>query len=146
MKTIAFILIFFIAFAMSCNILNDNDGNSDLAKCDFHTSISGNLFANAPNDPLTIIDLEINGNCLKITFSASGCDGNTWEIKLIDSERIIDTHPVQRNLRLSFKNNEECTAFLTQAITFDISDLQIPDNKRVSLNIVNSGDQVLYEY
>jgi len=47
--------------------------------------ISDTLYKNAPNDHVEIIDMKIEGNCLKIKFSASGCDGSSWNVKLIDS-------------------------------------------------------------
>lgn len=143
MRTLAFILIFTTAIVMSCNILNES---LETANCDFDTIISADLYANAPGDPVAINDIEINGDCLKITFSASGCDGNTWAVKLIDSEGIRESYPAQRNLRLSLENLEICAAFLPRVSTFDISELQIPGDNRVFLNIVNSGDQILYEY
>ena len=90
--------------------------------------------------------LEINGDCLVINFSASGCDGNTWIVKLIDSEQILESNPIQRNLRISLENNEDCTAVPNKTLTFDISNLQIQDDNRIYLNITNSGDQILYEY
>jgi hypothetical protein len=137
-------LILIIGFH-SCNDDDDN-GKSDSINCDFNTFISADLYANAPNDQLSIISLEINGSCLQISFSASGCDGNSWEVKLIDSEQIFETLPVQRDLRLSLDNNENCTAVLTKTLTFDISELQISDETQILLNITNSDDQILYEY
>jgi len=143
MRTSAFILILTTAIVMSCNLLNES---LETASCDFDTTISANLYANAPSDPVAISDIEISGDCLKITFSASGCDGNTWTVKLIDSEGIMESFPAQRNLRLSLENREICAAFLPRVSTFDISELQIPGDNSVYLNIVNSGDQILYEY
>ena len=35
---------------------------------------------------------------------------------------------------------------LGKTFTFDISELQIQDDDRVYLNIINSDDQILYEY
>ena len=128
---------------LSCT--NDDD-NENPVDCNFETVISAEQYANAPNDQLSIVDLEINENCLQITFSASGCDGNSWEVKLIDSEQILESLPVQRNLRLSLENNEDCTAVPNKILTFDISELQITDDNQVYLNITNSDDQILYEY
>ena len=63
----------------------------------------------------------------------------------IDSEAILESNPPQRNLRLSLKNDELCQAFITKEITFDIDILQV-DGNNVLLNLINSGDQILYEY
>lgn len=142
MKKILILILIGIA-VLSCSS-DDDDGNQN--NCDFETIISAEQYENAPSDQLNVNSLEINGNCLKINFSASGCDGNSWIVKLIDSEQIMESNPIQRNLRLSFENNEECTAVPNKTLTFDISELQIQDDNRVYLNITNSDDQILYEY
>ncbi|MDC1539543.1 hypothetical protein N8480_02595 [Flavobacteriaceae bacterium] len=82
---------------------------------------------------------------MKINFSSSGCNGDTWELKLIDSEDILESNPPQRNLRLSLKNEELCEAYITKELTFDISNLQVDGNK-VQLNLTNSDKNILHEY
>jgi len=118
---------------------------SKSVNCDFETLISTEEYTNAPSDKLTINRLVINDNCLKINFSSSGCNGDTWEVKLIDSEDILESNPPQRNLRLSLKNEELCQAYITKELTFDISNLQLDGNK-VQLNLTNSDKNILYEY
>ena len=127
---------------LSCS--NDDD-NDNPVNCDFETVISAEQYANAPSDQLTINSLAINYNCLKINFSASGCSGDTWELKLIDSEDILESLPPQRNLRLSLNNEEPCEAYITKELTFDISNLQV-EGTQVQLNITNSDENILYEY
>ncbi len=88
--------------------------------------------------------MTIDGDCLNIKFAASGCDGNTWFVKLIDSGSIAESHPCQRTLRLSLENKENCMAVISKEISFDIKDLRIIGNNKVILNI---GDRsILYEY
>ncbi|MCR9229277.1 MAG: hypothetical protein NXH90_17790, partial [Flavobacteriaceae bacterium] len=127
-------------FILFIGLLSCNNGDERIIEnsCAFQTIISADLYASAPNDPLSIIDLEINEDCLQITFSASGCDGNNWNFKLIDSGEIMESLPVQRNLRLSFENNEDCTAVPTKVVTFGISELQLPNENQIYLNITNS--------
>ena len=107
--------------------------------------INGEAYKTAPNDPLTINSLEINGDCLTINFSSGGCDGKSWEVALIDAGAIIKTNPPQREIRLSLKNNELCDAWITKELTYDIEPLQVSGGK-VYLNIINSDEQILYEY
>ncbi len=131
----------FLAFVITaCS--NDDDVTTN---CDRFTIISSEQFANAPNDHLIINSLEINDNCLKINFSSGGCNGDTWEIKLIDSDRVSESLPPQRDLRLSLKNEELCDAWITKELTFDINNLKVNENQ-VLLTITNSNDQILYEY
>ena len=113
--------------------------------CDLGTVISQELYRKAPSDEATINSLEIEGDCMRINFSASGCSGESWKITLIDSGSILESDPPQRNLRFSLDNNELCEAFITKNLTFNIKNLRV-EGGRVQLNLTNSGDQVLYEY
>lgn len=113
-------------------------------ECDQNVIISPTEYQNAPNDPFSITDMTITENCLKIKFGASGCDGNTWIVKLIDSGNVAESYPCQRTLRLSLDNKEECTAVPVKEISFDIKDLQIVGNDKVILHV--SDKEILYEY
>lgn len=138
-------ILTFLLIGILISSCSDDDDSGNPTNCDFETLISAEQYQNAPSDQLEINNLEINGNCLKINFSSGGCDGNTWELKLIDSEDILESNPPQRNLRLSLKNEELCEAYITKELTFDISNLQI-DGNEVQLNITNSEQNILYEY
>lgn len=126
----------------SCSNTNEKDNPNN---CDFETIISAEQFINAPSDHLIINSLEIENDCLKINFSSGGCSGDSWDLKLIDSEDILESNPPQRHLRLSLKNEELCHAFITKEFTFHISNLKVNGNK-LRLNITNSDDNILYEY
>lgn len=137
--------IFVLSLILSLIIACINDDVDEAHECDFKTYVSLDQYANAPNDKLTINQLDIDGECLRINFSSGGCDGESWEIKLIDSGNVYGEELPQRNLRLSLKNEELCEAYITKELTFDISGLKVGGNK-VQLNLVNSGDSILFEY
>jgi len=126
----------------ACDV--DTEGECWSACCQ-QVIINSDEYQNAPNDALEIVNVELEGDCLSIRFESSGCDGNSWGIKLIDSEAIMKSYPPQRNLRLSLKNEEPCDAIVTKEIAFNVSNLRLEYDK-IILNITNSGDQVLYEY
>lgn len=143
MKTSALIFgtfLFCISF-ISCE--KDDDNNS--IDYDQEVIISALLYITAPSDFLTINNVILIDDYLKINFSSSGCSGEYWDVKLIDADVILESYPPQRNLRLSLKNEELCEAYITKEITFDISELQIDENQ-VLLNIKNFESQVLYKY
>lgn len=133
------IILFVGLFLFSCE--DSNDSNF----CDFETVVDAEQYETSPSDELDINSLEIVDNCLKINFSSSGCSGDSWEIKLIDSSQIMESYPPQRNVKLSLKNEELCLAYITKEISFDISNLQTDDDK-VVLNFVNSDKSIVYEY
>lgn len=127
---------------LSCS--KDGDNKSPV-NCALETLISTEQYATAPNHQLSINSLTIDDNCLKINFSPSGCSGDTWELKLIDSEVVLKSSPPQRNLRLSVKNEELCEAYITKELTFNILNLRL-DGHKVQLNLTNSDKNILYEY
>lgn len=136
-----------VGFIVMLGILacNSDDDNNNTSSCDQLVIISSKQYNDEPNDNLTINSLKINEDCLRINFTSSGCSGDSWEVKLIDSEEVLESVPPQRNLKVSLKNEELCQAVITKEISFSISELRI-DGTKVLLNIKNSEDQLLYEY
>lgn len=137
---ILLILISLVFLSLGCE-----EDDKEQANCDQYTVISESEYITASQDNVAITGMEIDGNCLKISFSASGCDGSSWIVKLIDSGDTFYTDPPQRDLILSLENKEECLAVIGKEISFDIESLQVSDG-RVILNITNTGDEILYEY
>ena len=117
---------------------------SSQTDCDQNVIISETEYQNAPDDPFSITEMTITGDCLNIRISASGCDGNIWIVKLIDSGVVAESNPNQRTLRLSLDNKETCTAVPTKEVSFNIKDLQIYGDDKVILHV--SGEDILYEY
>jgi len=128
--------------------------NQKYSNCDKDVIISKTEYENAPNDFVVIENLKIEGNCLKIKYSASGCSGNSWIVELIDSGNVYysiatayyPTYPPKRILRLSLDDREECEAWITQEMSFNIEDLQVQEEliNKVILDI--SGKTIVYEY
>lgn len=139
MRTIIIFLFSLFQIIACCPVIEDE------SMCDDKVIIDKNLFDSAPNSSLNITKIEIIGDCLNIDFNASGCNGNSWKVKLIDSEAILKSNPPQRNLRLSLENNELCEAIIHKKISFDISKLRLTGSE-VILNIVNSEHQIKYIY
>lgn len=134
-------LLFIIGFLLAISSCKETDVEPNGIR---DVIIDLQEYRNAPNDPLVINSLKIEGDNLIIDFSASGCDGKTWVVKLIDSGMIAESYPVQRTLRLSLENKEACDAFIGKEISFNIKSLQIQGYDRVSLNV--SGKNILYVY
>ena len=143
-KVSKFLLLLVATIGMT-SCWNDNDNDEAQTQCDQLVLISSETFISASADPLFVHSVEIDDDCLLISFSASGCDGNTWEVELIDSDVIMESQPHQRNLRLSLLNLELCDAVISKTISFDVSELQVNGNQ-LQLHLVNSGYEILYTY
>jgi len=115
-------------------------------QCDEATQIDEDAYDNGPKDFVNIMEATIDGDCLTITYSASGCSGDSWEVNLFDSGAVAESEPEQRYLRLSMTNPEACLAVFTKSRSFDISNLQIENNGTLILNIVDFEESIRYEY
>ncbi|MBK3519199.1 hypothetical protein [Carboxylicivirga marina] len=145
MKTILSIIPLIIALLALPACDKDNDETPQI-QCDDTVIASANNYLNAPDDHLNIISVVIIGDCLAINFGSSGCDGSTWDLKLIDAGVISKSLPPQRNLRLSLQNNEVCDAYFTKEVSYNISSLKVSGTKSVRLTIKGWDEPVLYEY
>jgi hypothetical protein len=116
------------------------------APCDQTVVVDNSFYQSAESDFYNLINAEITDNCLTIEISASGCDGSTWSMVLVDSGDVIETFPVQRVLKFVFTNDEDCLAVFEQQRSFDLSPLQINDDNEVILIIVDFPEQLSYTY
>ena len=139
-----FTAIMILSTLMSCNDNDDNTSN-DKNICEPEIIVSEEAFNNAPNSGHSINELQLEGDCLTIDFSASGCGGDTWEIKLVASPIVIETFPIQQFIRLSLKNEEVCRAVIRKSVTFDISKLKETSPEPSFINFVGYNDKVFYQ-
>lgn len=141
------ILIFsFLLLLSSCSKENPESTAAEENKCGPSLIVSESEYSNAPNDLLTIESVNVEGDCLHIQFSAMGCDGESWEFKLIDSSHILDSDPCQRYLRLSLKNDENCSTRIVKDAYFDLSLVKGSNTGGIAYTLMNSGNTFLYEY
>ena len=126
---------------------DDNDDTTveddTTSNCDSEVLVSASEYAASESDDFMIDSLEINEDCLEVTYSGGGCDGSTWITRLIDSEQILESFPIQRNLVFELTDNEDCEALFIRTVFFDISDLKVEDGE-VILNIVNAQNSISY--
>ena len=113
--------------------------------CDQDVIIYSIEYQDAPNEHFVVENMRIEGNCLKIRFSASGCDGSAWDVKLIASLGRGAGNPFW-SLLLSLETNEDCRALITKEMSFNIEDLQLLGKNNVRLHIVGTEHSILYEY
>ncbi|BAO76334.1 hypothetical protein [Winogradskyella sp. PG-2] len=113
---IAFILLSFI----SCNNDDDSDARS---QCDFEIIIDLDQYEIPSPSVYTIIDAQINENCLEITIGASGCDGESWDVELVSDFPLVAGDSGGSNLSLKLRNSEVCAAYFTRTFSFDTTEL-----------------------
>lgn len=135
------ILVCFIFLAfMSC------DKKEDSTDCDDTLITSPIIDVAYPNDDVTIISASITEDCLSIKYGASGCDGNSWDVELLDANKVDGISNPQITLRLSLDNKEECEAYITKERSFDISVIQVDDLNQVQFILMGYDELLEYNY
>lgn len=109
-------------------------------------TVSGARYGASSTAYFTIEKVEMEGDVMTLSIGASGCNGETWQVELVDSERTLRSYPAQRSLKILFTNDELCQAYFVKEYKFNISELQLGKRGQVYLNLMDYKDQLLYEY
>lgn len=127
----------------SCN--DDDDDVPFESACDKFTTINHEKFKNVNPENYTIVSAKIDSDCLEIVLSSGGCDGNSWNVELIDADRIAETLIEQRDLIISLTNHELCNAIIQKTFSFDLTPIRTNQNQLI-LNLEKWGEQIKYAY
>jgi len=144
-KTLFAIAVIFCFMNTQCE--DDDIVEPQMGVCDEIIIANKAIFDNLVSDNFTFSKAEIVGDCLNFEIGASGCNGNTWEYKLVDSGAIAESLPEQRYLKFQLVNNEECLAVFTRTVSFDLTPLRINNNvNEIILNIDDLKPSLHYKY
>ena len=126
--------VFFIClFVLSCN---SNDEPTIENKCNVSSEIiSSEDFSAVSTSNYAITKVEINEDCIEITFGSSGCGTELWEEHLFSVDSFYTIFPLQRDLKMKLINEELCEAYFIKTVSFDLTPLQIDGQNIVPLNI-----------
>jgi hypothetical protein len=135
-KTLYFLIFSFILIA--CDEKNDNTNLQNET-----VFIDNNLYQETTTNNYTITDVQLEGHLLTIKISSSGCSANSWKAILVDANEILESDPIQRNIKLSLENNEACLAVFEKQFTFDITILK-EEFSEVIFNLEGWNHQIKY--
>ncbi len=138
-----FPLLFVLGF-LSCD--NEDEPEEGAGNCDRVINIDSNGYINGLSDDYTLVDVELMDKCLHITFSASGCDGELWDIALVDADQIAESLPVQRFAKLTLQNEEDCQTVITKELSFNMEILEAEGESSFILNLDDWPMPIIYEY
>lgn len=145
MKNILLITVLIGTLLISCS--KDDDNSIDNITCSSVAQIiSENEFNEISASNYNVSDVELNGDCLNVTISSSGCDSDNWEMKLFSTDAFYTVFPLQRVVKIKLINNEACLAVFQKTVAFDLSSFQIDGQNQIPLNIEGWNEQIIYEY
>lgn len=139
----------FLVFIASLAFFNMTCEEDDVVRtnCDKTVVVSENDFNNLESANFTIIEAEIEADCLLLKIGASGCDGSTWQYHLVDSGAVAESLPEQRYLKFQLINEEMCEAYFNKTVSFNLSPLKIDNGVgKVILHIQGLESSLTYSY
>ncbi len=144
MKHLILLLCLVLVLFSSCS---KDDDTTNLTNCESISSvISENDFNDIETTNYSIISVNLNGDCLEVTLSSSGCDATPWGMELFSTNAFYNAYPLQRAVKVKLTNNQVCLAVFQKTKNFDLTPFRIEGQNSISLNIVGWNEQILYEY
>ena len=140
-KILSLLLLCLLLMNFQCD-----DDDIVLTSCSLEVITDNETYKSAESSYFGVLNVNLNGDCLMVHITSSGCDASSWEFVLIDSENIAESMPPQRYLKLTLYNNEACLAVFEKEETFDLTSLQVQGTNEVLLNIEGLPESVLYTY
>lgn len=139
-------LLFALSLLLILQSCIDSDDNPSIdSVCDQVTIVDNALYNNNVSESFSIKGIQLVGDCLEVEIQSSGCDGGSWEVKLVDSGGIAESIPEQRYLKVFLNNEELCEAIILKTYNFDLRPLRT-GNDVVLLNLEKWDHQIRYEY
>jgi hypothetical protein len=144
MKYFFTVMSVFLLLSISCS---DDDKKTIDSNCDKQAQVvSDTNFQDIITANYMITNVVLNGDCLSITISSSGCSGETWDVELISSNSILESFPVQRLVKIELDNPEVCLAIVQKTVSFDLAPFQVDGQNQVILNIDGWDETINYQY
>lgn len=128
---------------LSCSESDDNPYEDSV--CDQITKVDSSRYKSNQSEGFLIRSVQVIGDCLEVEIESSGCSGDTWKVELIDADRVAESNPEQRDLKVLLENEELCNAIVFKTYTFDLRPVRTGNNV-VLLNLESWEEQIRYEY
>lgn len=107
--------------------------------------VDSNQYNNLMTDDFNLVEIKFEDTCLKISIRyGGGC--KDVDLKLIDSNSVFESNPIQRNLKIILTDNDDCEALITKDFYFNINKLKVEGQNEVLLNFFESDKKYLYTY
>jgi hypothetical protein len=145
MKHFFRVISFFLLLTISCS--DDNNNNNANSNCNKQAQVISDItFEDIITANYMITNVVLDGDCLAVTVSSSGCSGDTWEMKLLGSNSVLQILPIQRSAKIELNNQEACLAIVQKTVSFDLVPFQIDGQNEVLINIEGWDEPITYEY
>lgn len=142
-KPVAFCLllaVLLVGCSRNSSVVDESCGNT--------VQINSMVYNNPGAFKAVINEASIEGACLIIKISGSGCSEAALDNDLVAEEGILKTLPPQRNIKvaLRMKGSGTCGAYFTKTFRYNISPLKVEGYKKLLLNLDGYSGALTYSY
>lgn len=139
-------LVLFLLFSLSaCQTDDTSQPPASSQICEFLGIVDGDELNNTNSDNYFIQNVEIEGDCLQIELSSSGCSGATWVVNLFGSDITSNSLPPIRSIAIQLQNSEDCEAFITKTYSFELTQFK-SNGDSIFLMLDDWDDRILYSH
>ena len=140
--------IYPIVLLISITLLTECNDQEQITKndCQKYIELNQSKSDSLKNDPITLTDVAIVGDCLKLTLQyGGGCKEHQFDLALILPESNTPPFsPPTFELRHN-ANNDLCKALITKEYSFDISGIQETGKNKTDFIIASKNSSGVFE-
>lgn len=138
--------LFTSVFFVACDFMDDHIKHPIKSKCNEKAVLDHVAFPQVNTNNYGITDVVLNGDCLEITVSSSGCNPNNWDMNLIGVASTTNIYPPLFHAKVELINNEACQAVFQKTVSFDLTPFQMAGQNTVQIDIDGWNNNIMYQY
>lgn len=92
----------------------------DNTSCSNSVIIDQDLYQSTKSSHYDVLNAHIEEDFLVVTISSNGCNGEDWQVCLIEADNLEEHDLLKRNLKISLVNNQFCEALIAREFSFDL--------------------------
>lgn len=146
MRVYKIIFLFFAMLLVSCEFLDDTIKTPVITACDSNAMVDPILYQQIQTTKYGITSVVLNGDCLEITVSSSGCDPNNWSMNLVTVPSTATVVPQLYHAKVELINDEVCLAVFQKTKSFDLTPLKIQSQNKIQVDIDGWNTPIIYSY
>lgn len=138
--------LFTSVFFVACDFMDDHIKHPIKSKCNEKAVLDHVAFPQVNTNNYGITDVVLNGDCLEITVSSSGCNPHNWDMNLIGVASTTNIYPPLFHAKVELINNEACQAVFQKTVSFDLTPFQMAGQNTVQIDIDGWNNNIMYQY
>ena len=138
--------LFTSVFFVACDFMDDHIKHPIKSKCNEKAVLDHVAFPQVNTTNYGVTNVVLNGDCLEITVSSSGCNPDNWDMNLIGVASKTNIYPPLFHAKIELVNNEACQAVFQKTVSFDLTPFQMAGQNTVQIALDGWNTKIMYQY